>query len=137
MRCVRPDEKRAKGFPSRVPPVERGAPQHPCLKAHLRFVSAWQVQWLGRWEVPRPVRPVSAPASNPMLMAETTEELRKRPEIRKELERATGEKRREEIQPPESDRFWFVAYAVALAICAAFYFLVSAKVIPLPQAGLG
>ena len=69
-------------------------------------------------------------------MAETAEELRKRPEIRKELERATGEKHREKIQPPDRDRFWFVAYAVALAICAVSYFLVSAKLIPLPQAGL-
>ena len=70
------------------------------------------------------------------MMAETAEELRKRPEIRKELERATGEKHREKIQPPDRDRFWFVAYAVALAICAVSYFLVSAKLIPLPQAGL-
>src|SRR5215468_1047759 len=71
------------------------------------------------------------------MMAETTEELRKRPEIRKELERTTGEKRRENVQPPDRDRFWFVAYAVALAICGALYVLVSAKIIPLPQTGLG
>jgi small-conductance mechanosensitive channel len=71
------------------------------------------------------------------MMVETTEELRKRPEIRKELERATGEKRRETTQPSNRDRFWFLAYAVALAICAIFYFLVSAKVIPLPEAGFG
>src|SRR5205807_10655818 len=70
------------------------------------------------------------------MMAETAEELRKRPEIRKELERATGEKQREKIQPPDRDRFWIVAYAVALAICAVSYFLVRAKLIPLPQAGL-
>ena len=71
------------------------------------------------------------------MMTETAEELCKQPEIRKELERATGEKHREEIRPPDRDRFWFVAYAVALAICAASYFLVSAKIIPLPEAGLG
>src|SRR5438046_2509379 len=70
------------------------------------------------------------------MMAETAEELRKRPEIRKELERTTGEKHREKIQPPDRDRFWFVAYAVALAICAVSYFLVSANLIPLPQGGL-
>jgi len=70
------------------------------------------------------------------MMAETAEELRKRPEIRKELERATGEKHRGKIQPPDRDRFWFVAYAVALAICAVSYFLVSANLIPLPQGGL-
>src|SRR5215471_1789473 len=71
------------------------------------------------------------------MMAETAEELRKRPEIRKELERATVEKHRDKIQPSDRERFWFVAYAVALAICAVFYFLVSAKVIPLPHAGFG
>jgi len=70
------------------------------------------------------------------MMAETAEELRKRPEIRKELERTTGETHREKIQPPDRDRFWFVAYAVALAICAVSYFLVSANLIPLPQGGL-
>jgi hypothetical protein len=57
-----------------------------------------EIQWLGRWEVPQPLRPVFAPASNSMLMAEMTEELRKRPEIRKELERSTGEERR--LQTP-------------------------------------
>lgn len=86
--------------------------------------------------MPRRVRPVSAFTSNSILMAETSEELRKRPEIRKELERATGEKRRENVRP-DRDRFWFVVYAVALAVCAAVYFLIGAKVIPLPQAGLG
>src|SRR6266403_739464 len=96
-----------------------------------------EIQWLVRWEVPRPVRPVSAPASNPMLMAETTEELRKRPEIRKELERATGEERREKVETHGRDRFWFVIYVVVLAVCAAVYFLIGAKLIPLPDAGIG
>src|SRR6267154_588411 len=78
-----------------------------------------EVQWFGRWEAPRPVRPVSAPASNSILMAETTEELRKRPEIRKELERATGEERPEKIETHGRDRFWFFIYVVVLAVCAA------------------
>ena len=95
-----------------------------------------EVQWLGRWEVPRPVRPVSAPASNPMLMAETTEELRKRPEIRKELERARGEERPERVETHGRDKFWFVIYVVVLAVCAAGYFLIGAKLIPLPDAGM-
>jgi small-conductance mechanosensitive channel len=95
-----------------------------------------EIQWLVRWEVPRPVRPVSAPASNPMLMAETTEELRKRPEIRKELERATGEERREKVETHGRDRFWFVIYVIVLAACAAGYFLIGAKLIPLPDAGI-
>src|SRR4029450_13158259 len=96
-----------------------------------------EVQRLGPWEVPRPVRPVSASASNPMLMAETTEELRKRPEIRKELERARGEERPERIETRGRDKFWFVIYVVVLAVCAAVYFLIGAKLIPLPESALG
>src|SRR6476646_10266662 len=96
-----------------------------------------EMQRLKRWEVPQPVRPVSAPASNPMLMAETTEELRKRPEIRKELERASGEKRPEKVATHSRDRFWFVIYLGVLAVCAAGYFLIGAKLIPLPDAGIG
>ena len=71
-----------------------------------------------------------------MLMAETTEELRKRPEIRKELERARGEERREKVQSDGRDKFWFVIYLVVLAICAAGYFLVGARLIPLPDGGI-
>jgi small-conductance mechanosensitive channel len=69
-------------------------------------------------------------------MAETTEELRKRPEIRKELERATGEERREKVETHGRDRFWFVIYVGVLAVCAAVYFLIGAKLIPLPDAGI-
>jgi len=96
-----------------------------------------EFQWPGQWEVPQPVRPISAPASNPMLMAETTEELRKRPEIRKELERARGEARPEKVETRDRDKFWFVIYGVVLAACAGGYFLIGAKVIPLPDAAIG
>ena len=96
-----------------------------------------ELQWLGQREVPRPVRPVSARASNPMLMAETTEELRKRPEIRKELERARGEARPEKVETRGRDKFWFVIYVVVLAACAGSYFLIGAKLIPLPNAAIG
>lgn len=68
-----------------------------------------------------------------MLMAETTEELRKRPEIRKELDRATGQKHRKTTGTDHPDRFWFVWYAVGLAVCAVLYFVVGAKLIPLPD----
>src|SRR5438309_2978787 len=70
-------------------------------------------------------------------MAETTEELRKRPEIRKELERATGEKRREGVKPAGRDKYWFVVHAIVLGLCAAVYFILGAKIIPLPEAGIG
>ncbi|HEY4660712.1 MAG TPA: mechanosensitive ion channel family protein [Terriglobales bacterium] len=69
-------------------------------------------------------------------MADTTEELCKRPEIRKELERARGEKRPEKVETRGRDRFWFAIYVLVLAICAAGYFLIGAKLIPLPNAGI-
>jgi small-conductance mechanosensitive channel len=66
------------------------------------------------------------------MMAETAEDLRKRPEIRKELERATGQKHEESIETDGADMFWFIVYAVVLAICAVLYFVIGAKLIPLP-----
>ena len=69
-------------------------------------------------------------------MAETTEELRKRPEIRKELERATGEERPERVETHGRDRFWLIIYALVFAGCAAVYFLIGAKLIPLPEAAI-
>ena len=71
-----------------------------------------------------------------MMMAETAEDLRKRPEIRKELERATGEKRREKVKPAGRDKYWFVVHAIVLGLCAAVYFLLVAKIIPLPEGGM-
>ena len=89
-----------------------------------------------RWEVLRPVRPVSAPGSIPIMMAETTEELYKRPEIRKELDRATGQKHRESVEAESAWKLWFVGYAAVLAICAVIYFVIGAKLIPLPNNGV-
>jgi small-conductance mechanosensitive channel len=71
------------------------------------------------------------------VMAETTEELRKRPEIRKELERARGEARPEKVETHGRDRFWFVIYVLVLAVCAASYFLIGARLVPLPEGGIG
>jgi small-conductance mechanosensitive channel len=65
------------------------------------------------------------------------DEIGRRPEIRKELERATGQKRGENIETRRGDRFWFVMHAMILAACVAFYFLIGAKVISLPEAGVG
>jgi small-conductance mechanosensitive channel len=69
-------------------------------------------------------------------MAETTEELRKRPEIRKELERARGEARPEKVETHGRDKLWFVIYIVVLVVCAAGYFLIGAKLIPLWDGGI-
>jgi small-conductance mechanosensitive channel len=71
------------------------------------------------------------------VMAETAEDLSKRPEVRKELERTTGQKRGEEIETRGRDKFWVVGYAVVLVIFAALYFLISAKLIPLQETALG
>ncbi len=71
------------------------------------------------------------------MMAETAEELSKRPEIRKELERATDQKHHEKIETRSRDKFWVVGYAVVLAICAVIYFLIGSKVVPLPEGMLG
>ena len=71
------------------------------------------------------------------MMVEAAEELGKRPEIRKELKRATGQKRQEKIKPEGRDKFWFVTYAVVLAICTGLYFTIGAKLIPLPEAAVG
>ena len=70
-------------------------------------------------------------------MAETAEELRKRPEIRKELERAAAEERPERNETHGRDRFWLVVYALFFAGCAAVYFLIGAKLIPLPEMAMG
>ena len=71
------------------------------------------------------------------MMGDTVEEISKRPEIRKELERATGEKRREEVKPAGRDKYWFVVHAIVLGLCAAVYFILGAKIIPLAEAGIG
>jgi small-conductance mechanosensitive channel len=72
-----------------------------------------------------------------MMMAETAEEISRRPEIRKELQRATGEKRPEKVRARARDKLWFVIHAFVLAGCVAAYFVLGWKLVPLPQATLG
>jgi small-conductance mechanosensitive channel len=71
------------------------------------------------------------------MMGETVEEISKRPEIRKELERTTAQKNREKVETRTRDKFWFVIHAVVLAVCAAGYLFIGAKIIPLPEGGIG
>jgi small-conductance mechanosensitive channel len=71
------------------------------------------------------------------MMAETAEEISKKPEIRKELQRATGEKRPEQVKACGRDKFWFVLHALVLSGCAGVYFLVAWRIIPLPQTAVG
>ena len=69
-------------------------------------------------------------------MPETAEEISEKPEVRKELQRATGEKRRQKVKARGTDKFWFVTYALILAGCVVLYFLLGSNLIPLPQSRL-
>jgi hypothetical protein len=66
-------------------------------------------------------------------MPETAEEISQQPEVRKELQRATGEKRHEKVKAHGRDKLWFVTHALILAGCAVLYLLLGSKLIPLPQ----
>jgi len=70
-------------------------------------------------------------------MPETAEEISRKPEIRKELQRTTGEKRSETIKARGRDKLWFIIQALVLAGCIAAYFLIGTKVIPLPPSTVG
>jgi len=61
----------------------------------------------------------------------------RKPEVRKELQRTTGEKHSEKVKAAGRDKFWFVVHALVLAGCMAAYFLAGSKLIPLPQSILG
>jgi small-conductance mechanosensitive channel len=69
-------------------------------------------------------------------MPETAEELSRQPDVRKELVRATGQKRTEKVKARAKDKFWFVTYALLIIGCAVLYFLLTAKLIPLPKGQL-
>ena len=66
-------------------------------------------------------------------MPETAEEISQQPEVRKELQRATGEKRHEKVKAHGRDKLWFVTHALILAGCAVLYLLLGSKLIPLPH----
>src|SRR6266852_2208203 len=64
---------------------------------------------------------------------ETAEEISKKPEVRKELER-TGEKPAgKKVKAATTDKFWFVTHALLLLGCAVLYYLTGSKLIPLNQ----
>ena len=71
------------------------------------------------------------------MMAETAEEISSRPEIRKELQRTTGEKRPDKVKVRGRDKLWFIVHALVFAGCIGAYFLVGSKLIPLPQSIVG
>jgi small-conductance mechanosensitive channel len=68
-------------------------------------------------------------------MPSTAEEVSQQLDVRKELQRATGEKR-QKIKARGRDKFWFMTHAFILAGCAVLYFLVGSKLISLPHASV-
>jgi small-conductance mechanosensitive channel len=68
-----------------------------------------------------------------IMMPETAEEISQQPEVRKELQRATGEKRHEKVKAHGRDKLWFVTHALIVAGGAVLYLLLGSKLIPLPQ----
>jgi small-conductance mechanosensitive channel len=71
------------------------------------------------------------------MMGETAEEISRKPEIRKELQRAMGEKRSEGVKARGRDKLWFLVHALVLAGCIAAYVILGWKLIPLPQSTFG
>jgi small-conductance mechanosensitive channel len=69
-------------------------------------------------------------------MPETVEEISQQPDVRKELQRTTG-KKRQRIKARGKDKLWFIVHMLILAGCAAAYFLLESKLIPLAQGTLG
>src|SRR5467141_2400229 len=64
---------------------------------------------------------------------ETAEEISKKPEVRKELER-TGEKEpAKKVKAATTDKFWFVTHGLLLLGCAVLYYLIGTKLLPLIQ----
>jgi len=65
--------------------------------------------------------------------AETAEEIEQKPEVKKELRR-TGEKQPEKkVKAKATDKFWFVTHALLLLGCAALYYVIGSKFLPLVQ----
>jgi small-conductance mechanosensitive channel len=65
-------------------------------------------------------------------MPETAGEISEKPEVQRELERTTGEKkRREKVKARGTDKFWFVTHALLLIGFAVLYLLLGSNLIPI------
>jgi len=64
---------------------------------------------------------------------ETAEELAKKPEVRKELERAGDKKPATKVKVATTDKFWFFTHALLLLGCAVLYYIIGTKLLPLIQ----
>jgi small-conductance mechanosensitive channel len=69
-------------------------------------------------------------------VGETVEKISQQPEVRKELQRATGGKLGQTVKARGKDKFWFVILAIIFITCVAIYFLISSKVVPLAPTSL-
>src|SRR5436853_4541545 len=65
---------------------------------------------------------------------ETAEEISKKPEVRKELERAGEKQPAKKVKAATTDKFWFVTHGLLLLGSAVLYYLIGSKLIPLSQA---
>src|SRR3989475_296122 len=68
-----------------------------------------------------------------MPVTETAEEISKKPEVRKELERAGEKEPAKKVKAATTDKFWFVTHGLLLLGCAVLYYLVGTKLLPLIQ----
>ena len=64
---------------------------------------------------------------------ETVEEISKKPEVRKELERTRERKSARKVKAAATDKFWFVSHALLLVGCAVLYYVSGTKLLPLVQ----
>src|SRR4030081_2740097 len=64
---------------------------------------------------------------------ETAEEITKKPEVRKELERTGEKKPGKKVKAATADKFWFVTHGLLLLGCAVLYYLIGTKLLPLIQ----
>src|SRR2546429_2413473 len=62
---------------------------------------------------------------------ETAEEISKKPEVRKELERAGEKEPAKKVKAATTDKFWFVTHGLLLLGCAILYYLIGTKLLPL------
>src|SRR5436305_12993900 len=64
---------------------------------------------------------------------ETAEEISKKPEVRKELERAGEKEPAKKVKAATTDKFWFVTHGLLLLGCAILYYVIGTKLLLLIQ----
>ena len=64
---------------------------------------------------------------------ETAEQISRKPEVRKELERTSEKPPAQKVKAATTDKFWFVTHTLLLIGCAVLYYLIDLKLVPLSQ----